>query len=738
MHATNFDLAPPPKSVDGLLAVPIDISTVAAKLVFDGATATGAGDATIDFVVGPAAGSPIFDLRQTITGAWLDGAAIPVAQVAHHDFGGGAHAQLRVLEPVLAAGSTHSLRVTYDLGPPQASTAGSYAPGMTWSAGPRLAFNFGFTDLGAGRYLEAWVPANLIYDQFAMALELEVTNTAVPHTVITNGSVTALGANHWSVAFPARFTALSPLLELRATNTLAGATGTVMLPSGTSVTVEAWKLTTSAVDLGNRINDIKGWLADNEATAGPWMHGGRFVAFLHVGGMEYEGGTTSSPGALRHETFHSWWARGLKPASQPDGWWDEAWTVYNDAGATGSTPFDFSDPPVPLCPLNPWVRVTHSGAYTDGERFFEGVASLVGVSTTKSLMREFYVSRRHRPATTADLEAHLVARSGQAALVDAFHRFVYGLPTPSPAPDLWIRDDLGHGGADAWAGRFWDSPDLWVRNANDGGTTHQAPEYGQDNWFHARVRNRSAVAAARHFVVTFNVKPWAGVEFEYPGDFLPAVAAAVSFELPPGGSTVVKARWPRSLVPPAGTHACWLAAVLTRGDPPVAGTNVWEHNNLAQKNLTVVDVLPNSWFVLPFVVDRLLTRLPRPWLLELARPKGMEKLEASLVHRSGSPFRRAPEVRDVDAGDFPALRRFEGGREAVFVPGRAASIVFEPSTGGQRFLALRLRVPPEARSGDVIDLDLVRRDAQTGRVTGGLAVKLRVLDERDAPATSGV
>lgn len=35
---------------------------------------------------------------------------------------------------------------------------------LLWSNGPRLAFNFGFTDLGAGRYLEAWVPANLIFD----------------------------------------------------------------------------------------------------------------------------------------------------------------------------------------------------------------------------------------------------------------------------------------------------------------------------------------------------------------------------------------------------------------------------------------------------------------------------------------------------------------------------------------------------------------------------------------------
>ena len=56
--------------------------------------------------------------------------SLPMAQLAHHDFGGGPLAELRVVESVLAAGSTHTLRVTYTLGPPQASTAGSYQPAM--------------------------------------------------------------------------------------------------------------------------------------------------------------------------------------------------------------------------------------------------------------------------------------------------------------------------------------------------------------------------------------------------------------------------------------------------------------------------------------------------------------------------------------------------------------------------------------------------------------------------------
>jgi hypothetical protein len=766
MPSTNFDLAPPAKTVDGLLAVPIDIQQITAHLTFDGATGSGSGDATLEFTMGPQNGNPIFDLRQTITAAWLDGAPLPVAQLAHHDFGGGPHAQLRVVQSVLAAGSTHTLRVTYTLGPPQASPAGSYQPAMTWSAGPRLAFNFGFTDLGAGRYLEAWIPANLIFDQFAMTLELRVLNTPVVHTVITNGAVTSLGANHWSVSFPPRFTALSPLLELRATDTVTSMVGTTTLPvSGTVVTIEAWKLASSVVNLATQINNLKTWLADNETSTGPYLHDSRFVAFLHTGGMEYEGGTTTGTGPLRHEAFHSWWARGLKPASQADGWWDEAWTVYNDSGASGSLPFDFSDPPVELSSRNPWGRITAGGAYTAGKRFFDGVAALVGVAALKSLMSDFYKARHPRPATTPELESFLVARSGQPQLVDAFHRFVYGFSDPSPAPDLWLRDDPSHAGPNTWAGTFWDSPDLWVRNADDGGTIHQPVEHGQDNWFYARVRNRSATATARHYLVTFNAKSFAGLEFVYPGDFLPCITATAGFELGPGASAIVKARWPKALVPPVGSHVCWLAAVLTRSDHPLTGRHVWEHNNLAQKNLSVVNLVPDAWFLLPFVLNRFRIQSPRPVFLELVRPKGLPKVEAALLHRSGGAFgflddqpERPPlrlpveSASPLDCGGSPdaaavgvsaataaaavpstatvasdvlAARQFDAAREVPFESGVSARIPVA-LRGVELLMGLRVRVPAGSKPGDVLRMHLVQRDSSGQRILGGLAIQIHV------------
>ena len=53
---STFDLAPPPKVVDGFLAVPIDIAHIDAKLRLDPATGTGTGDATVTFAVGPTGG----------------------------------------------------------------------------------------------------------------------------------------------------------------------------------------------------------------------------------------------------------------------------------------------------------------------------------------------------------------------------------------------------------------------------------------------------------------------------------------------------------------------------------------------------------------------------------------------------------------------------------------------------------------------------------------------------------
>jgi hypothetical protein len=736
---TNFDLAPPPVTVAGRTAVPIDISVIEARLDFDGASSTAAADATLQFVVGPTAGCPIFDLRQTITGVWLDGAPLPASQVLSMDLGGGAGAEVRVLDRVLPAGSAHTLRLTYTLGPPNSPPGGSYPPAITWSAGPRLRFTFGFTDLAAARYLEAWVPANLIWDQYSIALELVVTGTPVAHRLITNGAVTTLGANHWRAAFPDRFTALSPLLEIRAADTLTAATTTVNLPiSGSTVTVEAIRLSSSTtIDLAAALANLSIWLPANEQAIGRYLHGNRFTAFLIQGGMEYEGGCTATSGTLEHEAFHSWWGRGAKPASQADGWWDEGWNVYHDLGGAGVQPFDFAEPPVELCSRNPYSRVTPVQAYTAGERFFSGVAALSSPANLTSWMGEFYRHHLDRPTTTEALETHLVARSGAEDLVDAFHRWVYGFGDPAPGPDLWLRDDPAHTGSEQWSGRFWDSPDLWIRHEDDGGTTHQQPRTGRDNWFYARVRNQGA-GVARHFVVTFHVKQFAGVQFTWPADFLPSITAAAGFDLGPGQTRIVKARWPAALVPPAKVHACWLAAVLARSDKPAGGAHVWEHGNLAQKNLVIVRAPRGGSVLVPLVARGL--RPGEAAGFEIRRPPALANLSARIAFSKPMPIEQPPVDLVVDSLRHAAPERFtrvilgdeKNLAHAGFDLDNARAFASEPSAArdlrlpmGQTKLALVLRIPSDATAGAHGTIDLLRRDA-SGRIGGGIAVDVTI------------
>lgn len=766
--ATNFHLAPQPKTVDGLAAVPIDIQTIDAVLVFDGAASAATGDATITYTVGPTAGNPIFDLRQEIASAWLDGAPFPASKLAHHTFGSGNFTDLRVVEAVQSAGSVHTLRVQYPLATPNSQLGGSYLPTLEWSAGPRLRFVFGLSDLNRARYVEAWLPSNLIFDQFGLTLEIQLVNTLVAHSVITNGIVTSPGANHWRVEFPASFTSLSPLLEIRASDTLELQTDSTVLPvSGKTVSLEAWKPAGSAVGLSGQLNTLKTLLADNENDYGPYLHGNRFVAFFNGnGGMEYEGGTTTSTDALLHETFHSWYARGIKPASHADGWWDEGFTSFHDAGADDAQAFDFVAPPVLLCSRDPWQRNTPGNSYSDGSRFWRGMAALLGVARLNALMKDLYLTHKGNPVSTAMIEEFLLCKSGNAQVVNAFHRFVYGLADPSTAPDLWLRDDPADPGADSWGGTFWNSPDLWIRNADDGGTTHQSPEYGQDNWFHARVRNKASASAAQHFVVTFHSKGFAGTQFQYPNDFLPCIAAQADFDLAPGATRIVKARWPRALVPPEGSHTCLLASVITRSDHPVASRQVWEHNNLAQKNLTVVDLLPNTFMILPITVANWLPHFKNEFSLEVIRLRESAMFDASLIHPTPEVFATgvkpkpfipfasqpvyAPEQVVLECGgQVPRTHHTHRGRvltsatpdliferypqswEVDFPTNCAAHLPFDLPPLSQTVVGLKIAVPHNAKPGQVIRFHFVQRNLALDHIVGGVEVQINVTRSAD-------
>lgn len=429
----NLHLAPSPKRVDDLMAVPIDIQELDSHIIFDVSAKSAHAKSTIQFISGVEDGAPIFDLRQDIIRAHLNDEIFSVDKLQHHDFGGGPNAELRILEKTIPSGTENTLTLTYDLNQPNSPRSQP----IGWDP-PRLYFEFWFSDLWPARYLEMWFPSNLIYDQFKFKLRIEIINTGIKHTIFSNGQINVVDQNHWQIEFPDRFNSFSPMLCIVSSDRVEYRQGVMTLPdNGNQLLLDTFKISDStSEDLVIVENNLKDFITNNVMNIGPYIHGNRFTTYLwsNTGGrsMEYDGAVTTILEALKHEVFHSWFARGLKPASQNDSWMDEGWTVYNTGQTSPIHPFDMADRPVTLSPANPFNRITPSSntspdAYKDGSRFYAGLAAALGYTEVQSYMNSFFRINMHNLVTTGQLEKYLIDKSGNKEIADYFHRFVYGI-----------------------------------------------------------------------------------------------------------------------------------------------------------------------------------------------------------------------------------------------------------------------------------------------------------------------
>jgi len=425
----DLAFAPAPKVVDGLYAVPVDIQTLDGTVVLDGYQQTGRAGARVTFRLGSAGGMPILDLRQTPDLLELDGEPISPQGFAHHDFGAQWHGRLRVVERSLAPCTSHTLVVDYDLGAP----ASPEARPVDWAAGSsEVRWDFWFTDLEPGRYLEMWFPANLIYDRFTFGLALDLRSDA-DHAVISNAEVFDLGPGLWQLEFPPYHTALSPMVVVRPRTDLVSETRTELFGNGQSITIEVHRLATVADTDPPLMDRVVTATATAIASTGDYPHGERLVVYVwdeEGRSMEYDGGTTTGPDSLEHELFHSWFGRGVRPALGRDGWMDEAWTVFNtdehDAFEVAELPATAS--PMVLDDGNPWGRITPGLSYEGGRLVFAHLAFLMGLGDLRTAMAGFYAAHVPDPVRTADLERHLYCFDAAAAdaVARAFWRYVYG------------------------------------------------------------------------------------------------------------------------------------------------------------------------------------------------------------------------------------------------------------------------------------------------------------------------
>ena len=192
--------------------MPVDLERLVASVRFDVAGQVAEVAATVELTVDGPTGCPVFDLRQDIGTASLDGRPLPPEALAYTDMGAGHEARMRVVDVACEGGSTHVLSLQYQLGTPAATGAVPVA----WSpTGDGVSWDLFMSDLEPGRYLEMWLPANLCHDQLSVELEVEVTGTARPHVLLANGADLEHTPGYaWTVRYPPTFTSLSPLLVL--------------------------------------------------------------------------------------------------------------------------------------------------------------------------------------------------------------------------------------------------------------------------------------------------------------------------------------------------------------------------------------------------------------------------------------------------------------------------------------------------------------------------------------------
>ncbi|MCY1719117.1 hypothetical protein OU798_02100 [Prolixibacteraceae bacterium Z1-6] len=155
--------------------------------------------------------------------------------------------------------------------------------------------------------------------------------------------------------------------------------------------------------------------------------------------------------------------------------------------------------------------------------------------------------------------------------------------------DVYIRDNASDSGAPNSTGAFWNSPDIWVRNINDGQTAHQNTIRGRDNFVGVRVWNNGSTDYDDVTIRLYRAN-YAGTQFYYPENWHPDdLIGEDTVTVPAGSSSTIFIQWEASMIPDASWHPCLLVEIIPMEVVPEERSHVWENRKLAQKNITIID-----------------------------------------------------------------------------------------------------------------------------------------------------
>lgn len=346
-------------------------------------------------------------------------------------------------------------------------------------------------------------------------------------------------------------------------------------------------------------------------------------------------------------------------------------------------------------------------------------------------------------------------RARESIQSDIYNEFNYRL-IPNKGIDLYVKDSPEDFGEEpnTTSPYTWSSTDIWVRNINDGEEENQNPEYHptNPNYVYVKIRNRGCSASTGNDTLKlYWSKAATSLSWDYHwnenntfdngakvGSEIETIAIP---PVEPGDEVIIAIPWGNMPNPndytdinPEPWHFCLLARIISDDDPITfpetdwLANNVANNNNIAQKNVTIVNLEPNTIgkpiggvIAVGNIFDE-----PRKYSLELVadnRETGKKIFEEAEVSVNLDPVLLEAWVKGGKQGTNVRLR---GGNKLIITGDNAKleNIDFDSRKTGTLNLTFNF-LTKEITDKEEYNYHVIQKDDLTGMTIGGETYEIR-------------
>lgn len=315
-----------------------------------------------------------------------------------------------------------------------------------------------------------------------------------------------------------------------------------------------------------------------------------------------------------------------------------------------------------------------------------------------------------------------------------------------------VSEDYGH--EPSTEGEFWLSPDIWVRN-NDDGMINQESEpiklakdaVSKDVYLYMRIRNRGISAYSpdlkkQYYQIYYanaalGIRPenWLGVacdedELVY-GDKI--ISNSIPKAIEPDGYTIVKYKWniPEDLIAEMKNgylHFCLLGRISnTRGEEISRDeellkymSNVVASNRLAQKNMSFILTSDPNSNCIPLKI-RSIADSERQYNIELAPIAGAKNIfdEAEIgIGLSADAYTNW----EKSGKNGTNCKTYDGKPNIIFMENEGTINSLLLKNTDELNIACHFKKQNISLATDTFKLNVIQRDVETGKIVGGEAI----------------